>query len=226
MTSRIVFFLLSLTVPLVTFASYRPIDIKKELQRASFVGEIEFLGYDSTYVSLYSDGFHPTVFDSTKNENARVGAKDSVWVISKIFYRPISIEIDSIYTSEILPNITGNQYIQRPHILPRNGISNGFWPKEHDTCIIIINGKNQVSVFGIEQGAEYVFWDPYFNSGLNTVFVFDDNFRFFGEEGKNSSNNRIMASTADFFQKKYACQYHCSVRTESFWTLLDRIRNN
>lgn len=204
-------------IPSVAYCAYRPIDIKKEIKNANFVGEIKFIGYDSILVSVYSDYYHPVRTDSLSGMSVRVENTDSVWIMSKIYYQVLNSKSDSILTAEIYSNHSWGGYRARPDQFEKKGVSNGFWPKLNENCLLIIDSTLKVSVFAAIELDSYIFWDPYFNSGWNSVFLFDNFFEFYPTNGKNSANSSIFESCAKFCGLKYASQYHCIIEKSILW---------
>lgn len=203
------------TVP--AFAAYRPIDIEREIEHASFVGEITFIGYDSVLVSKYSEAYYAFETDSITGKEVRVGTMDSVWIITRVFYKINGREGDAIDSADVRQQFSWVSYHSLPDSLPRMRVSNGFWPRTNDTTLLVLDSTGQVSIFALLDGNQYIFWDPYPNSGMNSVFAFDDHFKNYPDYGRNSSNHVAMKHTADFLHKQHASQYHCAIRKSIFW---------
>lgn len=215
-------FVLFLTLPSVLLASYRPVDIQKEIQTANYVGEVIFIGYDSTLVSRYSDFLHPIEVDSITGEVKRVENHDSVWVISKIYYKRMENSNDSIYSANLMNNRSWNRYLPRPDSLPSKRVSNGYWPRINENCLIVIDSLGAVSIFGSIEETKYVFWDPYPNAGWNTVFAFDAPFEYYPVAKKNSYKSSPFTVTAKFLNCEYACQFHCSIEKKLLWEMISK----
>lgn len=201
----------------VAYCAYRPIDITKEIQNANFVGEIKFIGYDSILVSVYSDYYHPVRTDSLSGKSVRVENQDSVWIMSKIYYQVLNSTSDSILSADIYSNHSWGRYRAKPDHFENIRVSNGFWPKLNENCLMIIDSTLRVSVFASIDLDSYIFWDPYFNTGWNSVFLFDNFFEFYPKNGKNSANSSILESCAKFRGLKYASQYHCRIEKWILW---------
>lgn len=208
--------LLFIIISLPAYCSYRPIIIKKELKAASFVGEIKFIGYDSIYINRYSDYIHPVKTDSITGKDVRVYTQDSIWVIIRIYFQKLASGNDSIYSADMYSTNNWICYNSRPDSLPRR-ISNGFWPRINDSCLIVIDSTQRVSLFALIDDERYIFWDPYPNWGYNSVFVFDALFECYPLDGRNSTNHAVFKHNADFFKMKYACQYHCAINKKTLW---------
>lgn len=201
-------------------SAYRPIDIEKEIREANFVGEIEFLGYDSIQVPRFSGGFQATVIDSITGE--RVLAKnDTIWIMSSIFYRKLGIDSDSIYSSPVRLQFSWIQYRARPEELPEKITSHNFWPRMSEQCLLVADSLGAVSLFAAIEDEAYIFWDPYPNSSWMSIFSFDEHFEFYPENGKNSENSSTIKYAAEFKSRKKACAYHCIIRKSLFWEIFE-----
>ena len=198
------------------FCAFRPILIAKELKTASFVGEIKFIGYDSIHVSLYSDYHQLVKIDTVTHKEEIVHSTDSIWVISRIYYKKVGIGNDSTFSVELLRSYFRFSYKPLADSLPTK-VSNGFWPRVNDTCLIVIDSKENVSLFASIENDNYVFWDPYPNSSWYSVFVFDDFFECYSTDGRNSSKSSNSMRVADFYKMKYACGYHCFIKRKTMW---------
>lgn len=212
---KTLFLILLILTSVPAYCSYRPILIKKELQEASFVGEIKFIGYDSTRVSRYSESYYAVAIDSLTGKEIRVHTKDSVWVISTIYFQKLGS--DSIFSAEVRPLFSLVRYNSRPDTLPKERVSNGFCPKINDTCLMVLDSTQRISVFALIEDDQYIFWDPYYNTGWNSVFVFDDLFEFYPLFGTNSENHSVFRRCADFFKMKHASQFHCAITRSILW---------
>jgi len=212
-----------LTLIIVTtnsFGRYRPIDVIKELNNANFVGEIIFVGYDSIKIREYSSGFHRILTDSiTGKEYADTIYSDSVWNINVIHLKPIKSQKDTIFSFGIYRVYSWMYYVSRPDSLPKEFPSHGFWPRSGDTCLVVIDLNNKVSLFAMIENDKYIFWDPYVNSSMDSVFLFDPPFEHYPNDTENNIDSDYYLIVKRY-GRTFACEYHCSINKKEFWNVV------
>ena len=144
-----------------THASFRLININKEIANASFCSEVIFTGYDSIKVPYYSSGFQRVLFDSiTGKEIPDTNYVDSTYIMTGINYLPYLQMNAKTQYANCNSIYSWIRYKVRPETLPKKAPSHGFWPKLNDTCLVIIDESGFISTFAIKSNGNYIFWDP------------------------------------------------------------------
>lgn len=201
-------------LPSVIFARYRAIDVTAEIKNAKYVGEIVFSGYDSVKIckSYY------TKIDSITKIEYKVYF-DSVWNIQQIYYKKSSGINDSVFQVNLFEPHPWIYYLAPPVSLPAPPPhpSHGFWPRIGDTCLIVIDSLNRVSLFAMLVGDKYVFWDPYPNSGWVSIFAFSSPFEHFSKPPESNFEIRSCDRVATRFGRESAAFFHCAIKQEEFW---------
>lgn len=234
----------------IAHAKYRLIDMKRELSEASFVGELILLKYNFDRIPEYSKRERKMILDSlTGKEYTDSSYIDSINV-------PKSIIFINPKNGDTL-NFSVYQYFQasyraRPDTLPSRFPSIGYWPKISDTSLVIVDNKGSISFFGLKENDTYVFWDPYWNSSWNTIFIFDKPFSpyiskkivndskayNFTMEIEVSDQNKLkteMSASAKMnyeFAERRAKEagrnsfayFHCAIKNDLFWSEYHKLK--
>ena len=202
------------------FPYTRTIDIAKEIQSASYYGEIIFKGYDTTKVSEYSKSYQRVLKDpKTGKEYPDTNYVDSVWVLSGVHLFRLDTQTDLF--AKVYGMHSWVNYRARPDTLPSRLPSHGFWPKIGDTCLVIVDAKGFISVFALAKKDKYIFWDPYVNSSWNSYFVFDTPFEYYAKKPA-EKYLKINKRIAEMYKRQFAGQYHCAIRRKEFWDIFKK----
>ncbi len=199
-------------------ASFRLININKEITNSSFCAEVVFTGYDSLKVPYYSSKFQRVIIDSiTGEEIADTNYTDSTFMMTGISFLPYLKKGAKIQKANCIERYSLIRYHERPKILPKRIPSHGFWPKLNDTCLVILNASGFVSTFALKVDSDYIFWDPYYNINWISIFVFDHPFLKYPKEPLMKVGSFAADKAKDEGVKDFS-YFHCKVKVKDFWS--------
>ncbi len=146
MNIRIKFFIFLFMVSSCIFSKPRIIDIAKELRSSRFIGLVEIQEYYGEKDFILCDE-----------------KVDSLKYIHKIKLKTIisdSTFYTTTYKSEYLYPLYGYM------INFGNDTYTGYWPKQKDTVLAIVDSLNNISLFGYIIDDTFLIWSPYLTESL------------------------------------------------------------
>ena len=189
-------FILTMLFVNYVFSKGRHVNIQTEIQYAHLVKEVVIEKYESRN---YNNGFPCT------NK------------IDKIFVRELNG--DNVYEIKPLDDGVCLSCYRTIDSLKRGGKDyNGYWPDINDTVLVVVNDRNELSLFANKQKGIYSFWSPYSTSSIATSFDISLPFKSYKPAEKATTINRIYVSQKDFWS------YYKSVKSNDAIILI-RIKN-
>ncbi|MCB0402457.1 MAG: hypothetical protein KDD41_10265 [Flavobacteriales bacterium] len=194
-------FIVLICVCVEGFAKTRFIDLAEELDSASFVGELVFIGYDSILV--------------WKNPHAGAISGDNIYNIHYGYFIDVS-NGDTVKYRPMDHWHNWNFYKERPEKFTEILKSNGYWPRIGDTCLVVINKESRISVFAKLEFDTYTFWDPYHNNSWTSFIAYDGPFeclKRYETDWYKGISDRLAART----NRESGCAFHVVISKKAFW---------
>ena len=199
---KLLLILFTILVGVNSYSKTRYIDLIEELDSANFVGEVIFIGYDSIKVEA--------------NPHKGTISIDSVYNIHYAYFIN-TLNRDTIKFKPMDHWHNENYYKERPEQFSEKLASNGYWPKFGDTCLVVINKENRISLFAKIENKIYTFWDPYFNTSWTSFMSYNGPFDCTETFQKNKWLKNSSKSLAVRHKREGACAFHLVITKKLFW---------